>query len=152
MLNDNSSTSREIISKYLEVLFNKEILILAQEQEKISQFEVERLTKLFDATLVDEYELLEMKATLARDNKETVVASNNVKNSIIVLKELLGLKESSDFDVESINVDVFQLDELNQLKIASISETALSENPSLNSAVLFFTSSKLKSLNCASAS
>lgn len=97
--------SLNITNKYLLVLFNKEILSVAKEQELISQQEVNRLTKLYKAALKSKSELLEMESTLALDKKEHIIAANNVTNSLIELQALLDIKIIENFDIKTINID-----------------------------------------------
>jgi len=96
--------SLNISNNYLQVLFNKEIVSVATEQEVISQQEVNRLQKLFQSALKSKSELLEMKSTFALDQKERLIAKNNLENSLIKLQELLDVKSIDNFDIKDIIV------------------------------------------------
>lgn len=127
--------SLNIANKYLQVLFNKEILTVAKEQFVISEQEVERLTKLFRAALKSKSELLQMESTLAIDSKEVAIAQNNLSNSLIELKEMLDINTITDFDVEVLNVELIE----NDYVFSTSGETyqkALQNNPLLKSSQL----------------
>ncbi|MFV0247968.1 MAG: TolC family protein [Tenacibaculum sp.] len=118
-----------ITNKYLQVLFNKEFLKVAEEQVEISKKNYNRLKKLYDNGLADKRELLEIKSTLASDTKEKVAIKNNVKNSLIELQELLDIKEIENFDIEKIYVDSISLstDEINEKIIEKNPQISISK-------------------------
>ncbi|WGH74113.1 TolC family protein [Tenacibaculum tangerinum] len=94
-----------ITNKYLQILFNKELLKVAEEQVKISNQNYNRLKRLYDNALIGKRELLEIESTLASDTKEKEVMKNKVKNSLIELRELLDIKQIESFDIEEITID-----------------------------------------------
>ena len=91
-----------VTNKYLQVLFQKELLKIAEEQVLISQKNFFRLKLLFDETLISKRDVLEIEATLASDTKEVIVTKNKVSTGLIELKELLGVNEIDDFDIEQL--------------------------------------------------
>ena len=100
--------SLNITNKYLTVLFNNELLHIAEEQVEISKQEVRRLKELFDAALASKSELLQMESTLATDTKAYITAEKNLKTSKIELKELLDINAIDNFDIEDINLSDFE--------------------------------------------
>lgn len=127
--------SLEIAGKYLLVLFNKEILSVAKEQESISAQEVNRLTRLYQAALKPKGELLEMESTYALDQKEVIIAMNNLENSLTELQQLLDIKIIENFDIETIDVSDFE----SEISFSSENEIyirALEINPLLKSTQL----------------
>lgn len=96
-----------ITNKFLQVLFNKEILKLTNQQFNISKQNYNRLKTLYSKALTGKRELLEIEATLSFDQKENLVAENNVQNSLIVLQELLGITEIKNFEIAEILVKNF---------------------------------------------
>ncbi|WP_369049359.1 TolC family protein [Tenacibaculum sp. UWU-22] len=119
-----------ITNKYLQVLFNKEILKVAQEQVEISQQNYNRLKKLYDNVLIEKRELLEIESTFASDTKEKVIAENNVKNSLIELQELLDIKQIENFDIEEISIQNIPLTP------NEITEQVIENNPQISSSKL----------------
>ncbi|RZK10701.1 MAG: TolC family protein, partial [Flavobacterium sp.] len=95
--------SLKIASKYLQVLFGKEIVAVAKEQEDISSNEVEKLRKLYLANLKSSNEVLEMESTLALDYKEKIIALNTLKKSYVELQEILGLNFDATFEIETMD-------------------------------------------------
>jgi outer membrane protein len=124
-----------IANNYLTILFNKEIVMVAEEQVKISEQEVKRLQELYKSVLTSKSELLQMESTLASDTKELLIAKNNLSNSKIELKELLDINAIADFDVEDIDLSDFE-----SIVFSSTSESifneALKTNPLLRSTEL----------------
>lgn len=127
--------SLEIARKYFQVLFNKEILTVAKEQEEISQQEVNRLKKLYAVALKSKSELLEMESTLAMDLKERITALNNVNNSLIELQGLLGIEEIKDFDIQPISADSIEISDP-IVGFDDVFNQALTNNPLLKSTEL----------------
>ena len=122
-----------ITNKYLQVLFNKEILKVVKEQLEISTQNYNRLKSLYDNALKGKRELLEIESTLASDKKEKIVAENTLKNSLIELQELLDIKEIDDFEIEEILV------ESTKLFTDTIPEAVIEKNPEIISSRLDLT-------------
>lgn len=99
--------SLNITNKYLQILFNKEILKLTEQQLEISKQNFNRLKKLYSKALTGKREFLEIEATLSFDKKEYLIAKNNVLNSQIELQELLGITEIKNFEIAEILVENF---------------------------------------------
>ncbi|MCR8667465.1 TolC family protein [Aestuariibaculum sp. M13] len=127
--------SLNISNKYLQVLFCKEILSVAKEQEAISQKEVSRLSNLFNVGLKSKSELLEMEATFSKDKKERLIAENNIRNSLIELQELLDVKPIDNFHIEPIDISGFKND-FKLVKEDDIYNKALKINPLIKSTQL----------------
>ncbi len=99
--------SLNITNKFLQVLFNKEILKLTNQQFNISKQNYNRLKKLYSKALTGKRELLEIEALFSFDQKENLVAENNVQNSLIELQELLGITEIKNFEIAEVLVENF---------------------------------------------
>jgi outer membrane protein len=127
--------SLEIAKKYYQVLFNKEILGVAKEQEEISKQEINRLTKLYEVALKSKSEMLVMESTFSLDKKETITAFNNVNSSLIELKGLLDIENIENFDIQPIRVDsietIFPI-----VNFDTVFNEALTDNPLLRSTKL----------------
>lgn len=127
--------SLEIAKKYYQVLFNKEILGVAKEQEEISKQEINRLTKLYEVALKSKSEMLVMESTFSLDKKETITAFNNVNSSLIELKGLLDIENIENFDIQPIRVDsietIFPI-----VNFDTVFNEALTDNPLLRSTEL----------------
>jgi len=122
--------SINITNAYLQVLFSKEILNVAEEQVLISTSNYNRLQKLFKNALVSKKEILEIESILAVDQKEVIIAENNLKTNTIKLKELLGLKDNDNFEIDTIEFEDEEIRLLAPVK-SEIIGTALNSNPLL---------------------
>ena len=123
--------SLNITNKYLQVLFNKELLKVAREQVKISKQNFNRLKKLYKNASTGKRELLEIESTVASDKKEVIVASNRVLTSLIELQELLGVKQIDNFDV--IEIEINSIEE--NLTINSVTKEIINTNPTIKSSI-----------------
>lgn len=121
--------SLNITDLYLEILFNKEILEVAEEQVLISEQEVQRLKSLYDQGHVSKNEYLDIQSTVALDKKEIILAQNNVSNSLIRLKELLDIEDILEFDI--IPIEDFTQIQNSLQNVEQLYQDALSNNPTI---------------------
>ncbi len=126
--------SVEIINKYLQVLFNKEIYKLTQEQLQISEAEVNRLRQLVKNGLKPKKELLEIEATYATNYKEKIIAKNNINNSLIELTTLLDVNKMEGFDVSQVETN--QLQQNNAIFSPQQIDTIAENTPHIQSLLL----------------
>ena len=96
--------SLNVANAYLNVLFNKENLELANSQVKFSEFQVEQVKMLVDAGSEPESTLIETQATYSRDIQNLTIAENNHDLSLLTLSQLLQLPYEN-FDIEIIEID-----------------------------------------------
>ena len=96
--------SLNVANAYLNVLFNKENLELANSQVKFSEFQVEQVKMLVDAGSEPESTLIETQATYSRDIQNLTIAKNNHDLSLLTLSQLLQLPYEN-FDIEIIEID-----------------------------------------------
>jgi outer membrane protein len=120
--------SLNITNYYLSVLFSQEILIVAKEQVNISYSNYNRLQNLFKNTLIAKKELLEIESILAVDQKEVIIAENNLRTNIIKLKELLGLDNNDKFEIDTIEFVDREMGSLDATK-SKIITSSLTSNP-----------------------
>lgn len=89
-----------IASYYLQVLYNKEMLKIAQLQVDLSSEQVTKTEALYQAGKVPESQLYDMKAQLAKDEVTLTEAQNNVKLALLDLTQSLELeRDGANFDV-----------------------------------------------------
>lgn len=94
-----------VVNSYLQILFAKEQLKVAESQLAISQGEVNRVKELVDAGVLPEGDLLNIKSSLANDNQQLIVADNSLSMARLRLSQLLQLG-TLGIEVEDINVDI----------------------------------------------
>lgn len=97
--------SLNIMSYYLQILFNREIYRISQEKVNLSALQVERTENLYKSGRAAESELYESKATLAADELSVTQAHNTLMLSMLDLAQLMELTEVDNFDVVEPNVD-----------------------------------------------
>lgn len=97
--------SLNIVNSYLNVLFSKENLKIAQAQVLISEQQLVRTKDLVTAGIQPEGNLLEVEATKVTDENSVVTAENNLALSLLELSQLLQIPNSG-FDVEDIPINI----------------------------------------------
>ena len=94
-----------VTQAYLQVLYNREALELAQKNEELSQKQVDRGQELFAAGSISRVELSQLKSQQASDQYQTVSAENTLESSRLKLKQLLELGLDSDFHIDFPEID-----------------------------------------------
>lgn len=92
--------SLNIASAYLQILFNRELLEIAENQLEITRQQVERTRRLVEAGSLPQGNLLEIQAQEASDNLRVVNAGNQLTLSYLTLTQLLELPASVGFTIE----------------------------------------------------
>lgn len=100
MMND---ISLNVVNNYLQVLFAKEQIKIAQFQVDISKNEVDRISKLVDAGTRPKGDLLNIKSTLANDEQSLIQAENSFDLATLRLAQLLQLKDGT-IAIEEIEI------------------------------------------------
>ncbi|WP_417592409.1 TolC family protein [Owenweeksia hongkongensis] len=98
--------SLNVAASYLQILLNKEILAVAKEQERVSQLQVNRTTKLVEAGASPKGDQLQLEAQLARDHQNVIASENALTISKLQLANLLQLENPDDFEISSPDLDV----------------------------------------------
>ena len=92
--------SINVASYYLQVLYNKEMLKIAELQVALSSEQVTKTEALYNAGKVPESQLYDMKAQLAKDEVTLTESRNNVKLALLDLTQALELeRDGENFDV-----------------------------------------------------
>jgi outer membrane protein len=92
--------SLNIASAYLQILFNIELLKSASERLNTTQTEVGRIQKMVDAGKLSENNLADIQAQQANEELSLLNSQNQLKNSYLVLKQLLDLSPETFFKIE----------------------------------------------------
>lgn len=92
--------SINVASYYLQVLYNKEMLKIAELQVALSSEQVTKTEALYNAGKVPVSQLYDMKAQLAKDEVTLTESKNNVKLALLDLAQSLELeRDGENFDV-----------------------------------------------------
>lgn len=132
--------SLNVVNNYLNVLFAKENLAVAETQSKISKNQIERAKAQFDAGAIPKADLLNVESTATNDLQNVVLQKNNLNLSLLKLSQLLQVSFQG-FDVVTINVDTpsaILLDDSNK-----VYEKALTSRPEIEQAKLDVKNSEL---------
>jgi outer membrane protein len=118
-----------ITAYYLQVLFDKELLQVAQEQHKVAQEQVENTRKLVEAGRVSEGNLLEIKSQAAGEALNVTRMRNNLSLSLLNLAQALALKETQGFDI--VHPDLPELQESELTVPSALFSTAVDIMPQI---------------------
>lgn len=97
-----------VANAYLQIVLNKENLLLAEQRNEVTLDQLERTQHLVDAGSLPQGDLLEIKADDAREKQQILEAKNQVTISLISLAQLLRIKDYANFDVR---IDDFDIEE-----------------------------------------
>ena len=131
---DNISLT--VAGYYLDILFNRELLVVANEQLTVTQQQVRRMEKLVEAGTLAKGDLLNIQAQEAREELQVIEAENRLGISYLTLQQLIDYPVTEDFDV--------QVPRLRSVEAPSIDITS---NQIYNYAVLNRPEVKLAELN-----
>ena len=93
-----------VVNSYLNVLLNKENLIIAQAQFEFSAEQLQRVKELVAAGTQPQANVFDSEATLASDEQKLTVAQNNYTLALLSLSQVLQVPFDG-FDVEIIKLD-----------------------------------------------
>ncbi len=93
-----------VVNSYLNVLLNKENLIIAQAQFEFSAEQLKRVKELVAAGTQPQANVFDSEATLANDEQQLTVAQNNYTLALLSLSQTLQVPFDG-FDVEIIELD-----------------------------------------------
>jgi outer membrane protein len=94
-----------IASLFLQVLFNKEIVRINEEQLNLSQTQVERTKVMVRVGKVPQSQQYDMEAQIAKDEVALIQAENNLELALLDLKQSLELENEISFDVYTPEIE-----------------------------------------------
>ncbi|RMA65669.1 TolC family protein [Ulvibacter antarcticus] len=117
-----------VANGYLQVLLNKANLEVIQAQNVVTLEQIGRTNDLVDAGVIPRGDLLEIKATDAREKQQLAVAENAVQISLVSLAQLLLVEDYENFDIANEEFEIIE----SEIAAKSISEiiTKAKENRS----------------------
>jgi outer membrane protein len=129
VINDISIT---VATDFLQLLFNKELVIMAEKQLEISFQQEERIGKLVSAGQLAKGSLLETQSQVASEQLQLVKAKSQKEIALLNIKQLLEIRANTDFDIVVPSISL-----PNQSKVPSTDEiynAALNVFPNVKSA------------------
>lgn len=110
----------EVLSAYLQVKLNQEIVLLKNKHLTFSQEQLKKASLLEGLHYDTKRKRLESQAQISKDQYELVMAENDYKISLFLLQSLIGTQHDSLFELaDSISFQLeidFNETELNQLR------------------------------------
>lgn len=106
------------LNAYLQVIFNREILNTNQNQLKTSQSQLDRMQRMFDAGMVAENNLIDIKSRVATDELGVV----NAENQYLIAK--FNLVQLMNLPLESIRLDSLVFEYPPMLENIEVSDNA----------------------------
>lgn len=100
--------SLQVTSAYLEALYQKELLGVAERQASLSREQLQRVERLYQNGKKSEAELAEAQATVASDELSLTQQRNSRDLALLELTQLLELSSPQDFDVSDTFPDTSQ--------------------------------------------
>jgi len=102
VIEDNISLN--VVNSYLNILFAKENLNVAQVQYEISKKQIERAKSQFDAGVKPKGDLLNAKSTAANDAQNVIAQQNILDIALLNLAQLLQIS-AVNFNVAPLEID-----------------------------------------------
>ena len=98
----------QVAQAFIQIVYNRSILDVAQGQVTIDSMQVERLTALAAIGKASSAEVASQRATLAQSQLSVTQAQNNLNMSILTLTQLLELPSPEGFDVIQPDADAIE--------------------------------------------
>lgn len=98
-----------VAQAYVQVLYNREILAVAENQVGIDSLQVDRLAEMNRAGKASPVDLAQQQAAYAQSLYQRTLASNNLRLSLLDLTQLLELPDPEGFDVAPPPADALEM-------------------------------------------
>ena len=95
-----------VANGFLQILFNREVLLVQKAQLEVSKAELNQTQALIEGGLRIPGDAYELEATIATQEQAVVQAENNLRLAKINLAQLLLITDYENFDIEIIDLDV----------------------------------------------
>ena len=102
--------SLNVTSCYFQILLNKEIHKIAQEQIRLTREQEDRTLLLIENGKAPQSQLYDVKAQLADDELTATEAKNSLRFSLLDLIQLMELQEHEEFDIDSLDENISRTD------------------------------------------
>jgi outer membrane protein len=123
-----------VSSAFLQVLLNKELLQISNDQLKLTESRLEQQKSLVDAGKLAEGELFELYSQLAKEELTRTQAANTLKLSLLDLAQILELSDFERLDI-TVPADLVE-NELQLLSADAVFASAIKTRPEIKSAEL----------------
>lgn len=121
-----------VSTAFMQVLMNKELLDIADDQIELTKTNIARLNELVVSGRMAKGELLELEAQQAQEEFNQIQAVNNLKLSLLDLAQIMELEDFENFDVDV--PDNIMIDNDVLISPINIYESALIARPEIRGA------------------
>ena len=122
--------SMNIATAFMQVMFNEELLLVAQEQFDITSEQLARTVKLVDAGSLPEGMAFDVEAQLASNELQVINMENALSASVLALKQMLNLQASENFRIKRPDSDV-PMEDLGTTTVGTVYDHALNNWPQI---------------------
>jgi outer membrane protein len=136
---NKNNIALNIAQDYLQVLLDKELLSEAQQQQAVSQQEVDRTQKLYDAGSVAKSNLLDIESQESNDEVNAINAQNSLDVASLSLAQLLDMDSVSAFSIATPEISIPENPNLDNPEM--VYTKALTNQPDVKSAEVKWESS-----------
>lgn len=98
--------SLAVANGYLQILFNRENLVVAKAQYAVTEQDMNRTKELVESGVVARGDLLEIEATAATQEQQIVNSENTLRLSKIALAQLLLINDYENFDIADNDYEI----------------------------------------------
>lgn len=124
--------SLNVVTFYLQVLYNKDLLKQAQEQTEASKVQRDRMQEMEKLGAASRGNLLDLEAQYASDELRKVNAQAQYDQAILSLAQLLELETPAGFSVDTVSFPVPTID-VSSINVSAIYDAALKTQPEIKS-------------------
>lgn len=91
-----------VIGAYLQALYTRELVDVAEEQLRMSRYELNRRSILVEEGKLPELDLFEAQSQVSQDELSVTTASNDARLALVDLKQLLEIPVATDMELEPL--------------------------------------------------
>lgn len=128
----SNDISMNISTAFMQVMFNEELLLVAQQQLEVTTEQLGRTQKLVDAGSLPAGNVYDVQAQLASNELQIINMENALSASLLTLKQMLNLQASEIFRIQRPPVDV-PLESIGAVTVGSVYDMALNNWPQVKS-------------------
>jgi len=127
--------SLQVVRSYYQVLLDREIVSIAEEQIKLGNELIDLTRELVGHGKVPESQLLDVEAQVANDELTLTKARHSLRLSLLELSQLLELPSPEPFDIAGVEEEPYNLQHQDPHRIYQIAATLMPEVKSAGLAV-----------------
>ena len=129
-----NNVALNVASAYLQILLNREIVRVDEQQEALTASQKTVVEQKIKAGASPETAIYDVEAQQSRDEAALVNAKGTYDISVLSLKQLLALTDEQPFEIDTPRVDVDNVASIADLTSAGIYHYAVLNQPSIRSA------------------